>query len=1298
MKAFFVTLSHLLSKVILAGFLITVLVSSVATIGFSYYLPRADHYREALLGWLNEQYEGTHVDAKKITGHFETFRPSLTLTQVQVKNPAWHSELSFSELTVQLDILKSLKHEKAIFSHVGLSDLEFSLIQNNEGEWQLSTDNMGEKKPADLRSLILSLWGIENLKIDNLKLHLKPHNKPVVAMPALKLTGINEGGVRNLTVKLRNHEQKIILQAEAQGEPFQPDFIAKGLLDLKKYDDFDFLCLLDQESQLKSADIKALVWFDWAEETLTLMTDLKAKDIRLNLEHDPKAPPKPFDLKGLNLTSRIEYHAGVTQVWLPATEITINEDPLILPKIYIKNDKTFYTYIESINLDDLQQIQHWQLLPKQAVQTLMELSPTGHLSSVHITRATDDVRMSATLENISVNAWRGAPQLRSVNGQLRMHNLAGSIDLDTQNFSMYFPDIFTKSQDFEEAKGQIHWVIDDGALALSGESIAVNSVYGDAFGEFHLQVPLDKALKAQEPGRLVIDVDVKNGSSEFREALIPKKRLPASLNEWLDDSIQSATIPDAKFIFHGPISEIPDEPNEKIVAQLWLAVDEGSIQYLKDLPAISKIQGEMWLDDTEVSAHVIAAESLGIQLSGGTVALADANQGLTLQVASHAKGKLTDLQQFLTLPLLNNALDQRFESLQMAAGKFDGRFDFTAQLADFEKTLALKLNTDIHAGELIIHDADLVINEIKGDLAFELGKGFSSQKLTATLFDKFVEAKAWVDESMQGSPKTQLTFATQLDVSDVRRWKSLPELVFFDGEAPVLGRLTFNESSFNMSLSSNLKGVSIALPEPFTKLKDEKLPLHVDCAFSEKGHHLAIRLDDSLQANLSFNGEKLSGGRLAINSPVKQVESNKFIIHGELAKADFTEWMDAIDAYAEASSQGETSADDLEISVSELDVHQLFIDQFRLKNVALQAKRFDTFWHVDFTQDYIEGGLDWYSDTQPLSVYLKLLDLDNILNSKVNGAQHTPDAMNFKGVPDMDIVINTLLLAHQDLGFWQLKSTVDEDANALMLTDITAKKGDIVIDAIGKGSPAFIRYSITENLTSMAGRLSGKDFSNVLTLFGFGKEVTSKKFDIISSLTWEGNPGDFALAKLHGEASLKFQEGSFTDIESSSSAAIKVIGILNISYLLKRLKLDFSDLTKKGFAFDSMKGAVNFNEGYVRVKQPVVVKSPSSNIRIDGNANMKSGQLDLEMAVSLPLASNLPWIATLVASGAAGLWPAAGIFLVGHLFKNQVNKLSTFIYQVKGNIAEPSIQFKKMFDSEGKERKPDKVLATNSAI
>lgn len=1302
MKSFFVKLSHLLSKVILLSFLVTVLVSSLATISFSYFLPRADHYREVLLEWLNQQYEGTQIDAKKITGHFETFRPSLTLTNVQVNNPAWHSELSFSELTVQLDILKSLKHEKAIFSHVGLSDLEFSLIQSSEGEWQLSTDNMVDKEPADIRSLILSLWGIENLKIDNLKLHLKPYEKPVVALPALQLTGINEAGVRYLMVKLKDQQKETILQAVAEGEPFQPDFIAKGLLNLKRYEDFDFLCLLEDESQLKGADIKAQVWFDWQQEKLTLLTDFQAKDIRLNLESDPKAAQKSFDLKSLSFKSRIEYDSGVTQVWLPTTQVSVKEDVLTLPEIYFKKDQGFAAYIDSINLDDLQKVSDWKLLPDKVNQVLKDLSPKGYLSSIHINTEADDITVNAQLDKVSVDAWRGAPQLTSVSGQLHLHNLAGRIDLEAEDFSMTFPEVFTESQDFEKVQAQIHWTIEEGQLSLAGESINVKSIYGDANGEFHLQIPLDKSLREKEPGRLTIDVDVKNGTSEYRNALIPKKRLPDALNQWLDESIQFAQVRDAKFIFHGPISEVESNEinsiddqaklQEKIVAQLWLSVDDGEIAYLPDLPSISAIKGEMWLDDTSVFANVIEAESFGVQLARGEVKLTESDQGLMLFVASQANGKLSTLQQFLTLPLLNAALDHRFETLNMESGQFDGRFGLRAVLNDFEKTLDLKLDTHIEEGQLNIVDAELVVKEINGQLEFELGKGFSSQALSAALFDKPVNARAWVETNDDKQNITQLEFTTDIDVDDIKQWKFLPELVFFDGAAPVMGRLSFNDAQVNMVLSSELQGMSIGLPVPFSKRQDEKMSLQLVCSFSEKDHRLSIELANSLKADLLFKGEKLSGGLLGLNALNKKIEPGQFIIHGELPKANFGDWTGAIERYTEASKAADTDSDNLEVSVSNLDIHELTIDQFRLADVSLQGKRFDDFWHVDFEQSYIEGGLDWYSDNEPLSVFLKILDLDNILNSKIKGSTKTPDTMDFSGIPDMELVINKLLLERKDLGFWQLKSHVDEKNNALVLTDIFAKKGDVKIEAINDGTPAFIRYSAKENVTTMAGRLSGKDFADVLTLFGFGKEVTSKKFEITSNLSWSGDPSDFALADLHGNASLKFSEGSFTDIESSSSAAIKVIGILNISYLLKRLKLDFSDLTKKGFAFDDMKGTVDFNEGYVRVRQPVVVKSPSSNIRIDGNSNMNSGQLDLEMAVSLPLASNLPWIATLVATGAAGLWPAAGIFLVGHLFKNQVNKLSTFIYQVKGNIKEPNIQFKKMFDSEGKEKTPSKSL------
>ena len=69
--------------------------------------------------------------------------------------------------------------------------------------------------------------------------------------------------------------------------------------------------------------------------------------------------------------------------------------------------------------------------------------------------------------------------------------------------------------------------------------------------------------------------------------------------------------------------------------------------------------------------------------------------------------------------------------------------------------------------------------------------------------------------------------------------------------------------------------------------------------------------------------------------------------------------------------------------------------------------------------------------------------------------------------------------------------------------------------------------------------------------------------------------------------------------------------------------------------------------------------------------------IDGELSVTLPLVDNIPWVAAL----AGGLPVAAGAYLASKIFEDQVNRLSSGVYEVTGDIAQPNVRFVRVFDA-----------------
>jgi uncharacterized protein YhdP len=159
-----------------------------------------------------------------------------------------------------------------------------------------------------------------------------------------------------------------------------------------------------------------------------------------------------------------------------------------------------------------------------------------------------------------------------------------------------------------------------------------------------------------------------------------------------------------------------------------------------------------------------------------------------------------------------------------------------------------------------------------------------------------------------------------------------------------------------------------------------------------------------------------------------------------------------------------------------------------------------------------------------------------------------------------------------------------------------------------------------------------------------------------------------------------------------ASGALKVVSILNLSNILRRLQLDFSDIADDGVSFDDLDGGFEIKDGYLDITDPLLIHSPSSQFLFYGGTDIPTEKIDMEMIATLPVAGNLPWLA---AAFLGGLPVAAGVFVATKLFEDQVDTVSSAVYTFEGTWDDPELEFKKMFAGDLSKKKKAKVKKTS---
>ena len=137
----------------------------------------------------------------------------------------------------------------------------------------------------------------------------------------------------------------------------------------------------------------------------------------------------------------------------------------------------------------------------------------------------------------------------------------------------------------------------------------------------------------------------------------------------------------------------------------------------------------------------------------------------------------------------------------------------------------------------------------------------------------------------------------------------------------------------------------------------------------------------------------------------------------------------------------------------------------------------------------------------------------------------------------------------------------------------------------------------------------------------------------------------------------------------NNNPLLRLLGVLNVGSIARRLRFDFSDLYKKGLSCDSIDGSFVFKQENLTVEK-LRLKSPSADITLAGQTNLKTRQLDNDMTVVLPLSSNL------YAGCLAGPAACAGIFVFDRLLGSRLEKAAALHYHVSGDWAEPVVKEK----------------------
>ena len=211
-----------------------------------------------------------------------------------------------------------------------------------------------------------------------------------------------------------------------------------------------------------------------------------------------------------------------------------------------------------------------------------------------------------------------------------------------------------------------------------------------------------------------------------------------------------------------------------------------------------------------------------------------------------------------------------------------------------------------------------------------------------------------------------------------------------------------------------------------------------------------------------------------------------------------------------------------------------------------------------------------------------------------------------------------------------------------------------------------------DDMTSLKATAQGQKLSDFLNRLKINERTEGGEFEFDVRLFCQCAPWNMSFKNITGLVDMNVKAGGFTNKDPNLG---RILSLLNIKSIAKRLRMDVSDLTDEGFAYDDIQ--VNLTIGQsLAIIDHFELTSTSSTIQLAGHSNIIDQTYDLEAQVRPSIGDAVPIATYLAGGGLAGLgvWLADIALFEGKILDSIVDEIVEFKYQITGSWDNPIIK------------------------
>jgi uncharacterized protein (TIGR02099 family) len=912
-----------------------------------------------------------------------------------------------------------------------------------------------------------------------------------------------------------------------------------------------------------------------------------------------------------------------------------------------------------------------ELLPQKDLRERMqEVAPSGEWmdTRVDLTRAaTSDpwrLNVQGRFRGVGFAPAGRAPGLRGLNGTLAGNDSGGHVDIETQNGVFTWPTEFPQPVGLESFKTTLYWKRTPEELLVATPSIEVKTRDAVLHGRAAWHQPSDGSSPV-----LAFASSVDNGNVANARLYLPRLLIAPAAMTWLNRAFLAGHLAHADVAIQGPVRHFPFRDG----TGFFLArahIDGLMLDYKEAWPRAENLALVAEFRNEGMSVQLASGHIGNLTVEGGDARFVDFKTA-ELQLHAAVSGDATDALGYLRATPLDALAEHVFSSVD-ASGPMQTEVDLFLPFKEFDHRHTL-VHAHLHGVSLKRTGSTLAASELAGDADID-GAQVSRADVHGKILGGSFQMQARAPRNRPVT-RTILVFNGTFSGDALHSALSLPSSIPINGVTDWHGVLRMAPEPArerSLRISGSLAGLELNLPEPLAKPVGRPLPSAVEIQWpASGGTQVRLSLGSVLRGQVTL-GSDVNGptlGRAAVtfgsassSSPDPPAFSDSQIVNtgGTIERLDLAGWLKLYTPDKNAKPLANF------LRTARFDVAQIDYLGLSFLDVSLDLALTDAGWRVGIGGPNVVGSITLPSaadSTAPWELQFDRLKFIDGPSVDTPGAG-APTESNPRGIPAINFHAAEMVWGEREFGDVRATLTKLDDGISLQQLTVTAANFSATATGEWRGKDA--------GLDRIEGTLTSTDVGSTLKQLGYDPVIEAKTGKMAFDMSWVGAPTGDALSIATGHVQVALDKGQLTGIKPGAG---RVVGLASLAALPRRLALDFSDLTDKGLAFDTVRGDFDLHDGSAFTDN-VLVKGPAAEIGLIGRVGLKNKDYDQTAVVTGNVSSSLP-----LAAFAAGPVIGGAVLLFTQVFKQPLKGLTRGYYRITGSWDNPTVERIKSADA-----------------